>query len=290
MRCKSAVSIFMMCLVAGCATPGNDRSRLVTTEHYVQVKSTAPGHNGKDAKLYVREVMPEGMSARGPSGRPVVLFVHGAGTPAEVAFDVPHADYSWMAYLAKAGFDTFAMDLIGYGRSTRPAAMENPCNLAQDEQAHFVPVVISAPCAPTLSTVITTLDSDWHDIGAVVDHLRALRGVDHVSLIGWSLGGPRAGGYAVRNPDKVARLVVLAPVYTRASNAGAPSPLPPIDGPMRAQSAADFKSNWDRQVGCSEQYDSATSAAIWADMLASDPVGAKWGPGVRRAPRVLPTW
>ena len=30
-------------------------------------------------------------------------------------------------------------------------------------------------------------------------------------------------------------------------------------------------------------------AAVWADMLASDPVGARWGPGVRRAP-LVETW
>ena len=59
------------------------------------------------------------------------IFVHGAGTPAEVAFDVPQPDYSWMAYLARAGFDVFAMDTTGYGRSIRPAAMNDPCNLAQ---------------------------------------------------------------------------------------------------------------------------------------------------------------
>jgi pimeloyl-ACP methyl ester carboxylesterase len=58
---------------------------------------------------------------------------------------------------------------------------------------------------------------------------------------------------------------------------------------MTAQSASDFKANWDRQVGCPDQYDAATSAAIWSDMLASDRVGATWGPGVRRAPAV-PSW
>ena len=61
-----------------------------------------------------------------------------AGTPAEVAFDVPQPDYSWMAFLARAGFDTFAMDTTGYGRSIRPAAMNDPCNLAKDRQAPFV--------------------------------------------------------------------------------------------------------------------------------------------------------
>ena len=61
---------------------------------------------GQQAQLYVRERVLAGMVARGttPADR-VVLFVHGAGTPAEVAFDVPSGDYSWMAYLARAGFD-----------------------------------------------------------------------------------------------------------------------------------------------------------------------------------------
>jgi pimeloyl-ACP methyl ester carboxylesterase len=133
------------------------------------------------------------------------------------------------------------------------------------------------------------MSSDWDDIGAVVDHLRALRGVDKLSLIGWSQGGPRTGGYAARNPAKVARLVVLAPAYTRASPLEAPDLLPISNGPMNAQSRANFTANWDRQVGCPEQYDPAASDSIWADMLASDPVGATWGAGVRRAPSV-PTW
>jgi pimeloyl-ACP methyl ester carboxylesterase len=133
------------------------------------------------------------------------------------------------------------------------------------------------------------MSSDWDDIGAVVDHLRALRGVDKVSLVGWSQGGPRTGGYAARNPAKVARMVVLAPAYARESPLDAPNPLPPSNGPMTAQSRADFIANWDRQVGCPGQYDQAASDAIWADMLASDPVGATWGPGVRRAPGV-PSW
>jgi fermentation-respiration switch protein FrsA (DUF1100 family) len=58
---------------------------------------------------------------------------------------------------------------------------------------------------------------------------------------------------------------------------------------MTAQSQADFTANWNRQVGCPEQYEPAASAAVWSDMLASDPVGATWGAGVRRAPQV-PTW
>jgi pimeloyl-ACP methyl ester carboxylesterase len=256
--------------------------------HYVRVKSTAPGFAGQDAQIYVREVALAGTASREAADR-VVLFVHGAGTPAEVTFDVPYKDYSWMAYLARAGFDVFAMDMTGYGRSTRPPVMNDPCNFAKAQQAQFVPDLLPAPCAPSHPSPITTMGSDWNDIGAVVDRLRALRRVDKVSIVGWSQGGPRAAGYAARNPDKVARLVVLAPAYNRVSPLEAPHPLPPSAGPMTAQSQADFKSNWDRQVGCPDQYEPAASASVWAEMLASDPVGATWGTGVRRAPAV-PTW
>ena len=72
------------------------------------------------------------------------------GTPAEVAFDVPYQDYSWMAYLARAGFDVFAMDTTGYGRSTRPTPMNDPCNLAAAQQALFIPALIPAPCPASL--------------------------------------------------------------------------------------------------------------------------------------------
>ena len=58
---------------------------------------------------------------------------------------------------------------------------------------------------------------------------------------------------------------------------------------MNTQSRADFDANWDRQVGCPNQYDPAASQSVWTNMLASDPVGATWGTGVRRAP-VTTSW
>ena len=54
---------------------------------------------------------------------------------------------------------------------------------------------------------------------------------------------------------------------------------------MSIQSRADLTALWNRQVGCPGQYEQAAFDAIWSDMIASDPVGATWGPGVRRAPR-----
>ena len=288
-RTWSALAALMLLLAASSAF-AQDNLGLLRLDHYVRVKSTAPDMAGQTAQIYVREVVLPGIGLRGrPAPGSVVLFVHGAGTPAEVSFDVPYQNYSWMAYLANAGFDVFSMDMTGYGRSTRPPSMNDPCNLSKVQQAQFVPQLMPAPCAPSRASPITTMGSDWNDIGAVVDHLRSLRGVDTVSLVAWSQGGPRAGGYAARNPDKVARLVVLAPAYNRGGALDAPNPLPSGNASMNVQSRADFTGNWDRQVGCPDQYDPAASASVWSEMLASDPIGATWGTGVRRAPQV-PTW
>jgi pimeloyl-ACP methyl ester carboxylesterase len=260
---------------------------LVTVDHYVKVHSTVPAIKDQSTQIYVREVVRPGVALRAEGlGDRVVLFVHGAGTPAEVAFDVPYQDYSWMAFLAQAGYDVFSMDMTGYGRSTRPAAMNDPCNLAKDQQLNFVPALIAAPCQPSYSQQMTTLASDWNDINSVVDHILALRHVDRVSMVAWSLGGPRAGGYAGQHPEKVRKLVLLAPAYNRNVKADPPAQVPANGAAFTSQSRDEFNVNWDRQVGCPAQYDQATSDAVWSAMVESDPVGATWGTGVRRAPAV----
>lgn len=274
-------------LLIACTAFADDGQRLLRVDHYVKVHSTVPVIGGQTTQIYVREVVRAGEALREAAGPDqVVLFVHGAGTPAEVAFDVPFEDYSWMAYLARAGFDVFAMDVTGYGRSTRPLAMNDPCNLTREQQAAFVPGLLAAPCAPVYAQNMTTLASDWNDIGAVVDHVLALRHVDKVSLIAWSLGGPRAGGYASQHPDKVRKLILLAPAYNRSATGERPAEVPAKGTAFNTQSHAEFKANWDRQVGCPAQYDPAASDAVWSAMLESDPVGATWGTGVRRAPQV----
>jgi pimeloyl-ACP methyl ester carboxylesterase len=265
---------------------GDDGQRLLAIDHYVKTTSTAPSMSGQPAQIYVRERVQAGVALHGGSlADRVVLFVHGAGTPSEVSFDVPYQDYSWMAYLGHAGFDVFGMDMTGYGRSTRPAAMNDPCNLAKDRQAGFA----SAPCPAGPQHSVTTMASDWDDINAAVDYIRALRHVDKVSLVAWSQGGPRAGGYTAQHPDKVNKLVLLAPAYNRNTSATAPAKMPPEGVPFNTQSREEFYANWDRQVGCPDQYDRAAADSVWSEMLASDPVGATWGSGVRRAPSV-PTW
>ena len=116
-RAIGALSIgFALATGIGVSAGGDDGQRLLSIDHYVSVASTVPAIAGQKAQLYVRERVLAGAALReAPASDRVILFVHGAGTPAEVAFDVPYQDYSWMAYLARAGFDVFAMDTTGYG-------------------------------------------------------------------------------------------------------------------------------------------------------------------------------
>jgi pimeloyl-ACP methyl ester carboxylesterase len=268
----------------------DDGGRLLRLDHYVQVRSAVPAIAGQNSQIYVREVVEAATVLRGgPAQDRVALFIHGAGTPAEVAFDVPYQDYSWMAYLAHAGFDVFSMDMTGYGRSLRPAAMNDPCNLTRAQQAAYVPALIPMLCDPSYPHQMTTLASDWQDIDAVVNHVRALRRVDKLNLLAWSLGGPRSAGYAAQHADKVLKLVLLAPAYNRGAAAEPPAQIPANGAAMNTQSRDEFIANWDRQVGCPAQYEPAALDSVWSEMLLSDPVGSTWGGGVRRAPQVT-TW
>ncbi len=287
MRLSVGIVAALFAAVVGLSAQANgDARKILSVDHTVTVQSIVPAITGQPAQIYVRERVAEGMT--NPAADRVVLFVHGAGTPAEVAFDVPTGDYSWMAHLAKAGFDVFSMDTTGYGRSMRPAAMNDPCNLSAEQQTQFVPSLIPAPCKPTHPGQLTTIASDWNDIDGVVDHIRTLRKVEKVSLVAWSLGGPRAGGYAAQHPEKVNRLVLFAPAYSPTSPPTRP-PASPSAVAFNTQSRGEFDANWDRQVGCDQQFDPTVRDVVWKEMLASDPVGAKWGSGVRRAPSTA-TW
>jgi hypothetical protein len=161
-------------LAIGQPARADDSDLSLRVDHYVGVKSTVPAIAGEMTEIYVREVVRAHTVLRSWA-TPVVLFIHGAGTPAEVAFDPPYRDYSWMAYLARAGFDVFSTENTGYGRSTRPTVMNDPCNLSAEQQIGLSLDGHAEPCTASYRQNMTTIASDWNEIGAVVDHLLALR-------------------------------------------------------------------------------------------------------------------
>ena len=157
----------------------------LTTESYL-----IPSRD-RGVQLYVRNKRPQAMTQF--SAARTVLFVHGATYPSETSFDLEVGGFSWMDYLAQRGWDAYLMDVRGYGRSTRPPEMSQP---------------------PHTHPPIANTDVAVRDLGAVVDHILARRGIARLSLIGWSWGTSIVGGYAAESSAKVERLVLYAPIWT----------------------------------------------------------------------------
>src|ERR1700730_2226353 len=149
--------------------------------------------DGAGGQMYVRNKRLDGLT-RFSSDR-IAIMVHGATYPA-TAFDLPLAGKSWMDYMAERGFDVYTFDLPGYGRSTRPASMDQPG--AQNE-----PLTRTADAVKAL--------------GAVVDFVRGRDGVEAINLVGWSWGTVITANYAAENPAKVARLALYAPAWFRTT-------------------------------------------------------------------------
>jgi pimeloyl-ACP methyl ester carboxylesterase len=227
-------------------------AQLVTT--HLMIASDTPG-----IELYLRNKRPQGLAA---TPQRTLLFVHGATYPAETAFDLALDGLSWMDYIAAHGWDVWLVDLRGYGRSTRPPEMAQP----------------AADNAP-----IVTTDVAIRDVGAAVDHILKVRGISKLNLMGWSWGTTLMGGYTAANNDKVAALVLFAPVWLRdtPSQLGGSGPL----GAYREVAKDSAKQRWLRGVP-----DDKVAGLIpdgwfeaWADATwATDPQSSR--AGLLRAP------
>ncbi len=123
---------------------------------------------------------------RTAAGGEAVLLMHGATYSSESLFDVPLGGFSFMDYLARHGYDVYAVDARGYGGSTRPPDGDQP---------------------------VGRTESGLRDLGAAVDFVLARRGVERLNLVAMSWGGSVAGAYATRHGDKVAKLALIAPLW-----------------------------------------------------------------------------
>jgi 4,5:9,10-diseco-3-hydroxy-5,9,17-trioxoandrosta-1(10),2-diene-4-oate hydrolase len=127
--------------------------------------------------------VPEGRYAQLPNGRrihyldegqgPVVVWLHGSGNGAS---GYSNFKGNYPAFV-KAGYRCIVPDLVGFGYSDKPADVEYPL-------AFFV------ECVKQALDVI---------------------GVRKYTLLGNSLGGAIALGFALEHPDHVERLVLMAP-------------------------------------------------------------------------------
>jgi len=121
----------------------------------------------------------------GSAGR--ILFVHGSSMASQPTFDlhVPgRPDSSVMDYFAARGYDTWCVDMEGYGRSTKDR--DNNAPIAQGADDCF----------------------------AAASYIDKLRGTRPLLIYGISSGALRAALFAQRHPEMVARLALDAMVWT----------------------------------------------------------------------------
>ncbi len=114
-----------------------------------------------------------------------VLFVHGSSMASQPTFDlqVP-GRHSAMDWFARQGYDTWSVDMEGYGRSDK----------TRDVSAD----------------VATGAD----DLAAASAYIEKTRGCRAVLMYGISSGALRAALFAQRHPDRVKRLALDAFVWT----------------------------------------------------------------------------
>lgn len=207
--------------------------------------------HGDGVKIFVRNKRPEGVTSFAADR--IVVMMHGATYPG-TSFDLPVAGKSWMDYTAERGFDVYALDLPGYGRSTRPGTMDAPA----DQNAPFMGTAEAVKA-----------------LGSVVDHvLKRRRNVGSVNLIGWSWGTTIAAAYTADNAAKVGRLALYAPVWNRTT----PS-LVQVQGKLGAYRTVSRDAALSRWLtGVPEDKKATLIPAGWFDMwadatFATDPAG-----------------
>jgi pimeloyl-ACP methyl ester carboxylesterase len=139
-------------------------------------------HKG-DVRLFLWEKRATGTQrARG-----TVLFVHGSSMGSQPTFDLqvpgrPHS--SAMDYFAGLGFDTWCVDMEGYGRSDKKRDIN--CDIANGAD----------------------------DLAAATDYIIRTRGAESFLTYGISSGALRAALFAQRHPERVQRLALDAFVWT----------------------------------------------------------------------------
>ena len=193
------ISSLLLTMVGLHSAEANDADDLRVTEYFISHTSNEPFYAQQNLDpsviLHLREIVVSGRERTVAQDGKVLLLIHGFSFPGYVAFDTDYGNCSLMRHFARAGWDTFALDLEGFGLSTRPLVMDNPAAFPDSK-------------APIHA------DVTMRDMERVVDFVSALRGVKQVHLLGWSQGADReAPLYAIRHPEKVARLVLFGVSY-----------------------------------------------------------------------------
>jgi pimeloyl-ACP methyl ester carboxylesterase len=281
---------------------------ITRADFLVETISTLPHYAGQSAHLDVHAVTPDFVDAR-PTEDPddacrdrhryVVVMLHGAMTEGTTSFDLQFRDYSLMERMARRGIDTFSVNLLGYGRSTR-FGLNDPCNASTAMQQMFlIPNPLSQTCVNPDPYRFTNMDAAVDQLDAAVDDIRQRTGVATVNLFAWSRGAAVIGAYAGVYPEKVRSLALLASGYGPPLFGARPDPIPSRGASLLVRDRARMLGEWTPQLdlaNCPGQLETNAENYpeihdhIWSSVRDRDPIGSSWGSvdartgGVQRAP------
>ncbi len=158
--------------------------------------SLLPSQDGLD--VFIRHyATPNGQAAE--PERPAVLYVHGATFPSGLSIGYPFEGQSWAGELAQAGLDVWALDFVGFGRSSRyPQQDADPTGVSP----------LGRAAGP---------GGAGEQLLRVLEHVVEVRGGGQVSLLAHSWGTIAAGVAATTCPELVDRLVLFGPITARTS-------------------------------------------------------------------------
>lgn len=154
---------------------------IVAEEHWTT--RTVPGD---EVRLFLYEkYVPAPDGSRGPRG--TILFVHGSSMASQPTFDlhVPGVpDQTTMEWFARQGYDTWCVDMEGYGRSSKHRDQNSDISNGAD------------------------------DLEAASAYIMRERNSGPLLVYGISSGALRAAVFAARHPERVRRLALDAFVWT----------------------------------------------------------------------------
>lgn len=179
-----------------------------------------------DIELHIRNKRLAGRTHFGEAR--TVILMHGATYGSGSLYDTPIEGGSFMDFLAREGFDVYAVDARGYGDSTRPPQMDLPSSESE-------------PLGRT--------ESGIRDFTAAVNFVLRTSGIARVNVIGMSWGGSVTGAFTARNGLKVRKLGLVAPQWV--SDKPIPLDAGGALGGYRIVRAADARERW---IGAAPQW------------------------------------
>lgn len=157
-----------------------------TAENYdivAEEHGTTKKHDDGDIRLYLfRKKLNSSEPSKG-----TILFVHGSSMASTPTFDLQvkgRPFSSVMDWFSAKGFDTWCVDMEGYGRSDKER------------------------------DITFDISNGADDLAAASDYISKTCGADKFLVYGISSGALRAAKFAERYPDRVARLALDAFVWT----------------------------------------------------------------------------